>query len=237
MARPRSDIARRLVRSARARFLRDGVDGASLREIAAAAKTSIGMVYYYYPTKDDLFLAVVEEVYAGLERDVALVLAPGAPGEPWEARLRRLYARIWRLTDDEFTVIRLVLREAMISSARVRKVGARFLRGHLPAILGLLADGAGDGTLRALPPLAQLVVTMALGMAPVLASRIAAGGPMLEGVELPPPEALAALFAGLALRGLGAAPTASARASAAAPTSPARPGTRRTASGTRPRRR
>ena len=236
MARPRSDIVHRLVRSARARFLRDGVDGASLREIATAAKTNIGMVYYYYPTKDDLFLAVVEEVYAGLEADVEAALSARRPGEPWEARLRRLYARLWRLSDDEFSVVRLVLREAMVSSVRVRKVGARFLRGHVQAILGLLGDGAAGGTLRDLPPLAQLVVTMALGMAPVLISRISAGGQLLEGVRLPPPEELAALFTGVVLRGLGA-PTSSAAASGDAPSSPAPAGRRRTASGTRPRRR
>ena len=64
MARPRSDIQKRIVLAARTRFLADGVDGASLRHIARAARTSIGMVYYYFPTKDDLFLAVVEELLA-----------------------------------------------------------------------------------------------------------------------------------------------------------------------------
>ena len=62
MARPRSDIEPRIVHAARRRFLKEGVDGASLRTIARDAKTSIGMVYYYFPTKDDLFFAVVEEV-------------------------------------------------------------------------------------------------------------------------------------------------------------------------------
>jgi AcrR family transcriptional regulator len=44
MARPRSDIRPRLLASARARFLREGVDGASLRSIAKDAATNIGMV-------------------------------------------------------------------------------------------------------------------------------------------------------------------------------------------------
>ena len=62
--------------AARERFLTEGVDGASLREIARDAGTSIGMVYYYFPTKDELFLAVVEEVYAKLLADLASALAP-----------------------------------------------------------------------------------------------------------------------------------------------------------------
>ena len=45
MARPRSDIEPRIVHAARRRFLKEGVDGASLRTIAKDAGTSIGMVY------------------------------------------------------------------------------------------------------------------------------------------------------------------------------------------------
>ncbi len=60
MARPRGDISERLVKAAREAFLTQGVDGASLREIAAEAGTSLGMITYYFPTKDDLFLAVLE---------------------------------------------------------------------------------------------------------------------------------------------------------------------------------
>ena len=66
MPRPPSDIAARIVEAARDRFLLQGVDGASLRSIAADAGTNIGMVYYYFKTKDDLFLAVIEEAYAQL---------------------------------------------------------------------------------------------------------------------------------------------------------------------------
>ena len=59
MARPKSDIEPRIIHAARRRFLEDGVDGASLRKIAREAGTNIGMIYYYFPTKDDLFLAYV----------------------------------------------------------------------------------------------------------------------------------------------------------------------------------
>jgi AcrR family transcriptional regulator len=45
MARPASDIAPRIVHAARERFLFEGVDGASLRNIAKDAGTNIGMVY------------------------------------------------------------------------------------------------------------------------------------------------------------------------------------------------
>src|SRR6185436_7484979 len=119
MARPRSDIRIRIQHAARKRFLAEGVDGASLRRIAKDARTSIGMIYYYYPTKDDLFLAVVEEVYSVVLADLLSALDPALPVEE---RIRRLYRRIGAVTSDEVLVIRLVLREALVSSKRLDRI-------------------------------------------------------------------------------------------------------------------
>ena len=93
MGRPRTDIQPRIVRAARARFLAEGVDGASLRTIAADAGTSVGMIFYYFPTKDDLFLAVVEEVYARLLDDLRRALSGDAPVRE---RLKRAFLRLGR---------------------------------------------------------------------------------------------------------------------------------------------
>jgi AcrR family transcriptional regulator len=201
MARPRSDIRDRLVEAARERFLVQGVDGASLREIAAAARTGIGMVYYYFPTKDDLFLAVVEATYAGLVRDVEALLQRRTPDEPFAPRLERLYRRAWSLSEEEFISVRLVLREALVSSERVRKIGERFLRGHLPQLAQLLIDGAEEGSLRDdLPPLARIISVIALGMVPVLARRVAASA---FPFEAPSAEEAARIFTDLLLHGQG----------------------------------
>src|SRR5687767_15276580 len=106
MARPRGDIDIRILRAARQRFLIEGVDGASLRHIARDAGTSIGMIYYYFPSKQELFLAVVEEIYSTLLADLREALA--GPGG-FEQRVQRLYHRFARMSEDELTVLRLVL--------------------------------------------------------------------------------------------------------------------------------
>jgi AcrR family transcriptional regulator len=143
MARPRSNIRTRIQHAARKRFLAEGVDGASLRRIAKDAKTSIGMVYYYYPTKDDLFLAVVEEVYSVVLADLLAALDPALPVEE---RIRRLYTRIGAVTEEEVLVIRLVLREALVSSKRLDRIFELFWRGHVPLIFKLIGDGIAGGT-------------------------------------------------------------------------------------------
>src|SRR6185503_13054588 len=96
VGRKRTDIEPRIVAAARERFLREGVDGASLRAIAADAGTSIGMVYYYFKTKDDLFLAVVEAIYSTLVTDLTAAMSNDVT--PRE-RMRRLYRRIGAMNE------------------------------------------------------------------------------------------------------------------------------------------
>jgi len=169
MARPRSDISTRILHAARARFLREGVDGASLRHIARDAGTNIGMIYYYYPTKDDLFFAVVEEVYVELLKDLELALAPDVPVAE---RIGRLYLRIGQASEHELEVIRLMVREILVSSARLNRLIDRFQRGHLPLVLRMLVDGLADGTLdRRRHPALMMLCTLAVGAVPQMLRR------------------------------------------------------------------
>src|SRR4051812_29026739 len=160
MPRPASDIRQRLLQAARSRFLHEGVDGASLRSVAQDARTNIGMVYYYFKTKDDLFFAVVEEAYAKLLLDLSADLAADATPEK---RLRRLYARMSQLDDEEIDVVRLIMREAFVSSARLTRLAQRFEHGHVPLVLGALRDGVASGDFDAqVHPAVQLVATFSL---------------------------------------------------------------------------
>jgi AcrR family transcriptional regulator len=200
MARPATDIRPRLLRAARACFLASGVDGASLREIAAAADTSIGMVYYHFKTKDDLFLAVVEEVYGKVLADLEAALAHGPPVRE---RLRRLFRRVAALSDDELMVIRLVLREALVSSARLDRLLARFLRGHLPLVMSLLEEGIRDGTLDGRRHILVLMMaTFALAGPPQFVRRAVKG--RLPTGDVPSGEALADQLLEILLGGVGA---------------------------------
>ncbi|MEZ4293862.1 MAG: TetR/AcrR family transcriptional regulator [Polyangiaceae bacterium] len=201
MARPRSDIAPRIVHAARARFLHDGVDGASLRKIAEEAGTSIGMVYYYFPTKDDLFLAVVEETYAVILQKIAAAIEGGAGTED---RLLRLYRVIGTLDETEATTVRLVVREALVSSDRLKRVIDRFERGHLMMIAQVLQEGMMEGRIDTRLSFPVLFgATVAIGVVPQIMRRFAAGrlppGPMKEGHTMED-ELLDVLFHGIGPR-------------------------------------
>jgi AcrR family transcriptional regulator len=199
VARPRTDIQPRIVHAARARFLSEGVDGASLRTIAADAGTNIGMVFYYFPSKDDLFLAVVEEVYTKLLTDVGGALAGDAS---LRDRLKRAFVRLGNASDEELSVIRLVVREVLLSSERYARVFARVQRGHLALFVATLAEGVGSGEIdgEILPQL-LLITTFAVGGIPQLVRRAVGERPPFAG--LPPPDELADASLTLLFRAIG----------------------------------
>lgn len=202
MARPRSDIEPRIVNAARARFLASGVDGASLRQIARDAGTNIGMIYYYFPTKDDLFLGVVEEIYVQLLADLEKALDPSLPVAD---RIRRLSVRISELSDTEVEVVRLVIREALASSTRLERLLERFQRGHLPLMFRTIADGIARGELETRwHPMLLTVATFALCGAPHMVRR--AVGERVPYSEVPIGEELAKQLVEILFNGIGKKP-------------------------------
>ncbi len=58
---------RRVLESAKAAFAREGFAGTNVNRVAAAAGISVGALYKYFRTKDDLFLAIIEESHVLLE--------------------------------------------------------------------------------------------------------------------------------------------------------------------------
>ena len=198
MARPASDIAERIIVAARARFLREGVDGASLRQIAKDAGTNIGMVYYYYKTKDELFLAIVQDVYGGLLADLTPILTSDLPEEQ---RFAPVYQRVSQLKPEEFDVLRLVLREALVSSTRLKHLGELFLRGHIPVVLNVLVQGIAKSRLRSdQSPLLLMAAVFSLGMMPQIVRRVI--GNAEAPVALPSPSEIAHVMSDILLHGI-----------------------------------
>lgn len=78
---PDADRTRRdILAVARAEFAENGLSGARVDAIAARTRTTKRMIYYYFGSKEGLYLAVLEEAYAGIravEQSLALeALAP-----------------------------------------------------------------------------------------------------------------------------------------------------------------
>jgi AcrR family transcriptional regulator len=97
-----------ILQVAEAEFGEKGLAGARIDEIAEATRTSKRMIYYYFGSKEGLYLAVLEEAYRRV-RDIESELKL-QDLEPEEA-LRRLVAFTFDHHLDHENYIRLVMSE------------------------------------------------------------------------------------------------------------------------------
>ena len=95
---------------ARAEFSEKGLSGARIDEIAAATQTSKRMIYYYFGSKEGLYLAVLEESYRSMRSIEAELHLDDLPPED---ALRRLVGFTFDHHLHNPAWIRLVMAENM----------------------------------------------------------------------------------------------------------------------------
>jgi AcrR family transcriptional regulator len=145
-----------IVEAATELFKEMGYERASMNELAKRFGGSKATLYGYFPSKEELFIAVVEAVATGhlLEatQELAVDVADGQPA--LEARLKRFGERTLKvLTHDEsaLAVYRMVVAEAGRS-----EVGQLFYdagpAAAMEALAGLMAAAMDRGELRRSDP-------------------------------------------------------------------------------------
>ncbi len=128
-------------------FSERGLAGARVDSIALAMRTSKRMIYYYFGSKEGLYVAVLEEAYRRMrEIEASLHLSDLSP----EDALRRLVAFTvdYQLAHPEF--IRLVMTENIHRGEYMRK-SKTIRKLNVPAIEGLrdvLERGVRSGVFR-----------------------------------------------------------------------------------------
>ena len=141
-------------------FARHGLGGARVDRIAAGARTNKRMLYYYYGSKEALFVAVLEDCYARIRRaEKALSLLDVDPVES----VRRLVEFTWDyyLRHPEF--LTLLNSENLHGARHVRKSpNVREMNSPLIETLGeVLERGRASGVFRRDVDALQLYVTIA----------------------------------------------------------------------------
>ncbi len=140
----KSENRRRLLDAAANEFARKGLDDANINEISVAAGFAKGTVYNHFPSKEALFLAVVEE---------ACALAAGGAGDvPPEASTRaRLSAALasdvaWAQAHEAFA--RVLVREVLTPNPRFYPRVLEAAAPFIARIQEILADGVRRGEVR-----------------------------------------------------------------------------------------
>jgi AcrR family transcriptional regulator len=147
----RNDPARtmaEILQVAGAEFADKGLAGARIDAIADATRTSKRMIYYYYGSKEGLYLAVLEEAYRRTrEIESDLHLSDLAPRQALEKLVAFTYDR--HRGNEDF--IRLVMSENILRGEYIRQ-SKDIKKLNLPvidAISALYGRGVKEGVFRA----------------------------------------------------------------------------------------
>jgi len=144
----------RLLQTAAERFARDGFEGASVDRISVEAGFAKGTVYNYFPSKEALFAAVIEEA----SRRAAELYAGSRPSGSVRARLLTLARADVQVLREQEAFTRVLIREALSFRPETYPLIVRHLEPFLAVVAETLAEGARRGEVRSDAPVAQLAL-------------------------------------------------------------------------------
>jgi AcrR family transcriptional regulator len=130
-----------ILRSAAAVFAEQGMDKASMAQIASHCSVSKALLYHYYPSKDELIFAIVHSHLVELEASVAAAVDARLPPEEQLRVLVGVVLEKYRGADDAHKV-QLVGTAALSEEQReeIRAVERRIVR-HFSKVLREINPG------------------------------------------------------------------------------------------------
>jgi TetR/AcrR family transcriptional regulator of autoinduction and epiphytic fitness len=144
--RKREDI----IRAAIAEFRANGFDITSMDKIAATAQVSKRTVYNHFPSKEELFAEILNQLWARVTAEQESAYRPDLP---LRDQLRQiLMAKVQMLADDNFLdLARVAIAAAIHSPERAQNMVARMGEREEGLTVWIRAAQA-DGRLKALAP-------------------------------------------------------------------------------------
>jgi len=166
MRKPKAPEANRarILASAIDEFASRGLKGASMDAIAARTRTTRALINYYFGSKERLYLAVLERVYAEIrlaESELDLEHLP-----PVEA-IRRIVEFTYNYYVEHEYFVRLVVAENQAKGRHMKRFSAlRTINRPIVEMLGdVIARGQADGAFRSdVDPLDVHMAIAALGI-------------------------------------------------------------------------
>jgi len=109
---------RTLIEAAKKEFARNGLFGSRVDEIAKAAKINKQLIYYYFGEKDNLYLAVLEDVYTDIRaHESALDLGSLDP----VAAMVKLVGFTFDYVMDNRAFVQLLTNENMMEAKHIKR--------------------------------------------------------------------------------------------------------------------
>jgi TetR/AcrR family transcriptional regulator len=127
-------------------FASRGIQGTTIRQVAAAARVNSQLIYYYFGNKVGLFRAVLE----GAASRVAALLAHAEVSDgPPRKRLARFISEWVTVTLEQASTLRMLHRAMLEGDKTLAAEIQRYAAGHAAQIGSLIDEGKGTGAFRA----------------------------------------------------------------------------------------
>jgi TetR/AcrR family transcriptional regulator len=147
MVRDPERSRQRILAAASNEFASKGYDGARIDEIVRRGKVNKNLLYYYFGSKEKLFVAVLEAAYADLRRrQDALALDGGMP----EDAIRRLVTGLFHYWRESEAFIGFLTSENLYKAKHIKKskVAAEAYQKLIESLSEVLEAGASQGVFR-----------------------------------------------------------------------------------------
>lgn len=146
---PRSTGKAGILKEARRLFARYGYYNCSITDIAAAARVNRALIYYYFKNKEDIYVAVIDDVLRGVLRLWEIKgVKEGVAEERLDAYLFA-FARLLRRNRD---VIPLMLREVAGGGRYRGYILKNYLLPNFTNLVKLLEEGKRRGAFSKVTP-------------------------------------------------------------------------------------
>jgi AcrR family transcriptional regulator len=145
----------KLIKAARTLFARDGYAGVGTEQIVRRAGVTRGALYHQFPAKEDLFLAVYEQVEQELTESVAASLTGSA--SPFEAMRAGIRVFLDACKAPEVQRVVLIDGPSVLGWERWRAVADEYALRLLQAVIGAAVEAREIAPV-AVEPLAHLLM-------------------------------------------------------------------------------
>ncbi|MDY6877859.1 MAG: TetR/AcrR family transcriptional regulator [Chloroflexota bacterium] len=146
-------------------FARRGYDGTGVAEICRRAGVTKGGFYYHFPSKQAVFLELLNRWLAGLDAqmEVARAGADTVPGGLLQ--MAGMVRQVFEMTGGQLPIFLEFLTQAAHDQAIWQATIAPYRR-YRAFFSGMIEAGIVEGTLRPVDPdvVAQVIVSMAVGL-------------------------------------------------------------------------
>ncbi len=159
------ETRKRILEAAEVCFARNGYDGTGVAEICQQAGVTKGAFYYHFPSKQALFLELLERWLALLDEQLAALRAEAESVPQTLSMMAGMAARILEEGHGRLPMFLEFWRQAARDPAVWRRAIAPYRR-YRAFFTGLIESGIAEGTLRSVDPetVAGVMVSLAVGL-------------------------------------------------------------------------